>query len=411
VERVVPSPGQGAIAIQARAGSDAAAVLETIDDALVSTPVGIERAFLAAIGAGCAFPVGAYAVRTDDGYRLIAMLAAETGDRVAFASERLAAGEERVHAAEIAACLQAEIATGSRARSWIGANGDHELARDPAADDLTGARVVVTRPRRQAGPLIDSLVRRGAEPLPLPTIRIEPIDDLAQLDVAIEESRRGVFDWCVFTSANAVEVFANRMDALDVHPDQLATMRVAAVGRATAAAVAEAGLNLTLVPEQATADALAARLRQVMGASARVLYPRSAMGRDVLPNELRAAGYDVLAVDVYRTLPEPNVDRRVLDRVRRGEVDVITFASPSSVRHLVALLAAEDIALNAIPVVCAGPVTAQAAREAGLLVVAVSESPDMAAISKAIAEFWLHAGAEAPLDEAMETAPAGRSAR
>ena len=268
----------------------------------------------------------------------------------------------------------------------------------------------MTRPRRQAGPLIDSLVRRGAEPLPLPTIRIEPIDDLDQLDVAIEETRRGSFDWCVFTSANAVEVFANRMDVLDVHPDQLAAVRVAAVGRATAAAVAQAGLNLTLVPEQATADALAARLRQVMGASARVLYPRSAMGRDVLPNELRAAGYDVLTIDVYRTLPEPNVDQRVLDRVRRGEVDVITFASPSSVRHLVALLASESIALNAIPAVCAGPVTAQAAREAGLLVVAVSESPDMAAISKAIAEFWLQAGVETPLDETTETVPAGRSA-
>ena len=67
VERVVPSPGQGAIAIQARAGSDAAAVLETIDDPSVSTPVGIERAFLAAIGAGCTFPVGAYAAnRTRD---------------------------------------------------------------------------------------------------------------------------------------------------------------------------------------------------------------------------------------------------------------------------------------------------------------------------------------------------------
>ena len=113
-----------------------------------------------------------------------------------------------------------------------------------------------------------------------------------------------------------------------------------------------------------------------MGAGARVLYPRSAMGRDVLPNELRAAGFDVLAIDVYRTLPEPNVDQRVLDRVRRGEVDVITFASPSSVRHLVALLESESIAMDAIPVVCAGPVTARAAREAGLLVAAVSESPD-----------------------------------
>jgi hydroxymethylbilane synthase len=407
VERLIPSPGQGAIAIQARAGSDAAAVLETIDDAFVSTSVGIERAFLAAIGAGCAFPVGAYAVRTEEGYRLIAMLADEPADRVAFASERLAAGEERVHAAEIAACLQAEIATTFPARSWNGANGDRELA----AEDLKGARVVVTRPRRQAGPLIDSLVRHGAEPLPLPTIRIEPIDDLAPLDVAIDETRRGAFHWCVFTSANAVEVFANRMDARDVRPGQLASMRVAAVGRATAAAVAEAGLNLTLVPEHATADALAARLRQVMDVGARVLYPRSAMGRDVLPNELRAAGFDVLAIDVYRTLPEPNVDQRVLDRVRRGEVDVITFASPSSVRHLVALLKSESIAMDAIPVVCAGPVTARAAREAGLLVAAVSESPDTAVVTKAIAEFWLSAGVETPLDEVAETLLAGGSAR
>lgn len=407
VERVVPSPGQGAIAVQARAGSDAEAVLETIDDPFVSTSVGIERAFLAAIGAGCAFPVGAYAVKSEEGYRLIAMLAEATGDRVAFASERLSGGEERVHAAEIAACLQAEIATTSRARSWNGSTGD--LERE--VEDLRGARVVVTRPRRQAGPLIDSLVRRGAEPLPLPTIRIEPIDDLAQLDVAIEETRRGAFAWCVFTSANAVEVFANRMDALNVHPDQLASMRVAAVGRVTAAAVADAGLNLTLVPERATAEALALGLRQVMDARARVLYPRSAMGRDVLPNELRAAGFDVLAIDVYRTLPEPNIDRRVLDRLKRGEVDVLTFASPSSVRHLVALLASESIALNTIPVVCAGPVTAHAAREAGLFVAAVSESPDIASMSKAIAEFWLNAGIEPPRDEAAQTVHAGRSAR
>jgi hydroxymethylbilane synthase len=405
VERVVPSPGQGAIAVQARAGSDAAAVLETIDDAFVSTSVGIERAFLAAIGAGCAYPVGAYAVKSEAGYRLIAMLADASGDRVAFANERLSGGEERLHAAEIAACLQAEIAMTSRARSWNGSTGDLDV------EDLKGARVVVTRPRRQAGPLIDSLVRRGAEPLPLPTIRIEPIEDLAQLDVAIEETRRGAFDWCVFTSTNAVAVFANRMDALDVHPDQLASMRVAAVGRVTAAAVAEVGLNLTLVPERATAEALAASLRQVMGAHARVLYPRSAMGRDVLPNELRAAGFDVLAIDVYRTLPEPNVDQRVLDRVRRGEVDVLTFASPSSVRHLVALLASQSIALNTIPVVCAGPVTAEAAREAGLLVAAVSESPDVTSLSKAIAAFWLNAGVEPPHDEAAETVHAGRSTR
>jgi uroporphyrinogen-III synthase len=201
------------------------------------------------------------------------------------------------------------------------------------------------------------------------------------------------------------------MDALGIHPNQLANMRVAAVGRTTAVAVADAGLNLTLVSESATADALAASLRKVMRAGERVLYPRSAMGRDVLPNELRAAGFDVQAIDVYRTLPEPNVDQRVLDRVRRGEVDMITFASPSSVRHLVALLGSECARLNGIPVVCAGPVTARAARDAGLLVSVVSESPDVAAMSKAIASFWLNAGAETSLVEREAMADAGRSAR
>jgi hydroxymethylbilane synthase len=386
VERVVPSPGQGAIAIQARAGSDAAALLETIDDPLVSTPVGIERAFLAAIGAGCAYPVGAYAAASRDGHRLIAMLADETGDRIAFVDEQLAVGEERAHAAEIAVCLQAELGTSSGSKSWNGWTGVKE--------DLKGARVVVTRPRRQAGPLIATLARWGAEPLPLPTIRIEPIGDMAPLDIAIAETRRGLFDWCVFSSANAVEIFASRMDALDIHPSQFAATRVAAVGQVTAAAVADAGLNLTLVPESATADALAVQLCRVMRAGERVLYPRSAMGRDVLPNELKAAGIDVQAIDVYRTLPELNVDQQVLDRVRRGDVDVITFASPSSVRQFVAMLGPECAGLNKMPVVCAGPVTAQAAREAGLLVTAVSESPDVAAMSKAIAGFWLNARPE-----------------
>jgi uroporphyrinogen-III synthase len=233
---------------------------------------------------------------------------------------------------------------------------------------------------------------------------------MAELDLAIAEAGRGAFDWCVFTSANAVEVFANRMDALDIYPNQLAGVRVAAVGRATAAAVADAGLNLTLIPQFATADALAATLRQTMRAGARVLYPRSAMSRDVLLNELRAAGFDVLAIAAYRTVPEPNVDQRVLQRVQRGDVDLITFASPSSVRHVVALLGSDCVGLNAIPVVCAGPVTARAAREAGLLVTAVSESPDTATMTDAIAAFWRDAGAVAPLVESA-TAHPGRSAR
>ena len=130
VERVVPSPGQGAIAIQARAGSDAAAVLETIDDPSVSTPVGIERAFLAAIGAGCAFPVGAYAAVVGRGVppdrdarrcRRVIALPLPTSDSL-LARSGFTPPRSR-HA-----CRPRSAAT-SGARSWNGWNGELDDGR------------------------------------------------------------------------------------------------------------------------------------------------------------------------------------------------------------------------------------------------------------------------------------------
>ena len=380
VERVVPSPGQGAIAVQARAGSNAASVLAAIDDRAVSIPVTIERAFLAAIGAGCAYPVGAYAAASDPGYRLIAMLADPEGECIAWTNESLHVGEERSHAADIAARLRAKVGQPSAPSSWNG--------WIPEGKDLQGARIVVTRARQQSGPLTSALTKRGGTPVALPTIRIEPVADLALLDAAIDDAQRGAFDWFVFTSANAVEIVARRMDALNVHPEQLTALNVAAVGEATAAAVVRAGLNPTLVPEAATGDALAASLCRQMRPMARVLYPKSAIGREAVPIALRVAGCDLLSIDVYRTVPELDVDLAALDQVQRGEIDIITFASPSSVRNFIDLVGQECTAVRGIPVVCAGPVTAQAARDVGMTVVAVCDAPDAVAMTEAIATFW-----------------------
>ena len=402
VERLVPSPGQGAIAVQARAGGNAADILETIDDPFVSTPVGIERAFLAAIGAGCTYPVGAYAAASGGRHRLLAMVADPTGGRIVWTDELLDVGEEEMHAAEIAARLQADVGQEPRATSWNGwgAAGDH----------LRGARIVITRPRRQAAPLIESLAKRGAIPIALPTIRVEPITDTSLLDAALDEARRGGFEWIVFTSANAVEIIARRLDALDIRAEQLAAVNVAAVGRATATAAIDAGLNLTLVPEAATGDDLGGDLGRQLRPGARVLYPRSAIGREAVPNALIAAGSKVVTIDVYRTLPEPEVDTRVLDQIRRGEIDVITFTSPSSVRNFVDLIGAERTVLDDIPVVCAGPVTGQSAREAGMRVVAISDAPDAETMTEAIAACCQTQGGRQPSNEMALTKQPERSA-
>jgi hydroxymethylbilane synthase len=377
VERLVPSPGQGAIAVQAKAGSDVAALLQTIDDAAVSIPVLIERAFLQAIGAGCAMPVGAHASAVDGGYRLVGMLADESGNRIAFADDALTLGEERRHAAEIATRLRTEVGLENGPAVW---NGWAQ-----SADPLKGARVVVTRPRRQAGPLVAALAERGATVLLLPAIRIEAMTDTSTLDAALVAVRQGHYRWLVFTSANAVEIVTERLAALGMRREQLRGPRVAAVGAATARAAATAGFVVSDVALSPQAEGLAEILIPRMEPGDRVLYPRSAMGREVIPEALRRAGAEVVTIDAYRTLPETTIEAGVLDQVRRGEIDVITFSSPSGVRGVLDLLGGDRGALRSVRVVCAGPVTAAAACTAGLQIDAVSDDPGVEGMVEAIA--------------------------
>ncbi len=380
VERIVPSPGQGAIAVQALAGSAAAARLAAIDDPRVSGPVEIERAYLAAIGSGCTLPVGALASAHPDGYRLVAMLANADGNRMVFADEVLAPHNEREHAACIAARLMADIGTPAPPRVW---NGWTERA-----GDLAGARVMVTRPRAQAQALMAALALRGAEPLSFPTIRIEPLPDTSALDAELRAAARGEFAWLAFTSANAVAIVAERLAKLGIKQPALDGVKVAAVGAATAVAAREAGWHVALVPESSTAETLAAEIQHRVEAGARVLYPRSAIGRDALPDALRAGGIDVVTIDAYRTVPEPDVDPAIVARIRRGEIDALAFASPSSVRNLSNLFLDQQDVLRAIPAICAGPITAKAARDAGMIVAEVSADPGAAAMADAVAAHW-----------------------
>ena len=297
-----------------------------------------------------------------------------------YAEALLSTGEERAHAAEIAARLHSEIDPGWRAQSWNGTS--------VGGCELHGVRVVVTRPRRQARPLIAALRERGAEPILLPTIRVEPIADTTAIDAELSEAERGAFDWIVFTSANAVEVCAARMAALRLRNGELAALNVAAVGPATAAAAEAAGLPVRLVPETTTAEGLAAVVIRNTTPGAKVLFPRSAIGRDALPRALREAGMDVVAVEVYRTLPEEHIDPDVLERVRRREIDLIVFASPSSVRSFLALPGMNGTAVTQVPVVCAGAVTASAAKKAGFAVVAMGVDSSAEATADAISDLW-----------------------
>jgi uroporphyrinogen-III synthase/uroporphyrinogen III methyltransferase/synthase len=224
--------------------------------------------------------------------------------------------------------------------------------------------VVLTRARAGDDALASRLVELGASVREIPSIAFAPPADPAPLDAALRDLRR--FDWAVFASGTAVERTVERLAALGLGPPALAHVRLAAVGPATAEALARAVREPDLVPAEATGEAMARTLApRVRGA--RVLLPRPAEGRPELLDGLRAAGADVAAVEAYRTVPAPAASIQPLAAwLRAGEVDAVAFASPSAVKAVVEGLGEDAALLSRVPLAAIGPSTAAAIRAAGL---------------------------------------------
>lgn len=231
--------------------------------------------------------------------------------------------------------------------------------------------MLVTRPRHQAGELVHRLKDLGAEPIELPLIEIMPIDDPSSLDEALRKE----YDWAIFTSANAVAAVFDR--GID-----LTARKVAAVGAATARALARHEITADCLPPEPLADAILTSIGDVAGR--RILLPQADIARNNLADGLRAQGAIVTSVAAYRTVPAGSAAADLERFFSRG-VDVVTFFSPSAVRTFAALLR-PDIARAKRPVVvaCVGPVTAAAAREIGLSVDVVASDSTAKGVVEAI---------------------------
>ncbi len=245
-------------------------------------------------------------------------------------------------------------------------------------DSLTGRRVAVTRPRAQAGALMEQLAARGAIPIAFPTIEIAPLDDTRQLDRAI--AALNTYDWAIFTSANGVRAFFERMAALGGLAFPQATA-AAAIGPATAQALAMEGVASRFVPSTYVAEAIAAEIGDVQGR--RILLPRAEIAREALAVALRQRGAQVDEVASYRTL-QTEPDAQAMAELQRG-VDAILFTSSSTVRGYVELAGR---ATGSAVIACIGPITAQTARELGLRVDAVAAEYTTGGLLQALADYF-----------------------
>ena len=222
---------------------------------------------------------------------------------------------------------------------------------------LFGRRVAITRAREQASGLRQQLEALGAEVLEVPAIRVEPLAfSLPPLDD---------FSWLVLTSANGVVALFSALEQTGRDARALSPVRIAAIGPGTADALGLFGVRPDLVPERFVAEALLDAFPDPAGTGERVLLARAEQARDVLPDGLAERGYTVEVLPVYRTVRE-EPDPVVLERVRAGAVDAITFTSSSTVKNFCEVAGA--LSDPQPTVVSIGPVTSATARELGLRV-------------------------------------------
>jgi len=242
---------------------------------------------------------------------------------------------------------------------------------------LHGKRVVVTRARAQASELAGRLAVLGAEPIELPAIRIEPRIDSKEVRRAIESLHS--YALVCLTSPNGVRLLFEAMEAQGRDARALANATVAAIGPGTAAALRERGVIADVVPARFVAEALVEDLSKLELNGKPVLVARAAEAREVLPEALRELGAEVDVVALYETLAE-QPDPDAIERA--AESDYVTFTSSSTVRNFTEALP-EDIAAGA-RIVSIGPVTSEAAREAGLAVDVEADRHDIDGLVEAL---------------------------
>jgi uroporphyrinogen III methyltransferase/synthase len=267
---------------------------------------------------------------------------------------------------------------------------------------LFGRRIVITRPRAQAGEFAELLEAWGAEVIPFPTIETIPPPSFAPLDDAIR--RAGDFDWVVFTSANGVRVFFERLQTVGSDVRNWHRARFAAIGPQTEKAVQAYCIRVETIPDEFRAEGVVAALAQAGVKGRRVLLPRAGGARELLPQQLRALGATVEEVITYTTAPPRATLAHVRDLLLRGDADLVTFTSSSTVHNFVAAL---DGRIHEMPthtiVGCIGPVTAETARSYGMSVAVQPAAYTIPAFVDAIVRYYT--GAPRPPRHASHSAP------
>lgn len=245
---------------------------------------------------------------------------------------------------------------------------------------LFGQRIAITRAAEQAADLHHRLAELGAEVLEQPAIQISPVSDTGPLDSVL--TRLSAFDWIVFSSANGVTQFFERLKSQRRDARALGSSKLAAIGPGTAEKLAEYDLVTDLIPSEYRAEALAAALAPHANGR-QILLVRASRGREVLAETLREAGAFVEQVVAYESVDVTAAEERVAELLSQGKLDWMTVTSSAIARSLVALFGEQ---LRHTKLASISPITSDVLREMGYEPAAEAKEYTMAGLVEAISK-------------------------
>lgn len=368
VEAFVPSPGQGALAIETRVPPDPAwSLVAALDDPAVSLAVTLERAFLRAMGGGCTTPLGANAVVEGDSVRFVGMMATADGTRLLREIETFPVAAATAGVERLAHRMMADLGP-----AWTG------LERPDRP--LAGKVAMVTGTADFAARTASAFKAQGANSLRVPTLAIELSSDPDGLASALHRLAEGRYQWLVVTSRQSVPVLAGVTVS--------GTTGIISVGATTARALADAGHHATIVPEAEASGGVVAALANLDLAGKRILCLLGDRAGSTIVDAARERGASVDRVESYQTVAIDVVPEDARAAIRQGRVDIAVFPSPSSAQTLTNLLGADLAALSGACLVAIGPTTARAMEQLGLPVHVIAASPSPEAVVAACRDWF-----------------------
>jgi len=250
---------------------------------------------------------------------------------------------------------------------------------------LFGRRMVITRASTDASDFAARIRALGGEAIEFPTIETAPPTSYEILDRALAELAS--FDWLIFTSANGVECFVDRMRTRARDIRELGRAAIAAIGPATADRVRRYALSVAAMPSEYRAEAVIGAIGAERIAGARILIPRAEVAREVLPEMLRQHGArEVVIAPAYRTVIPSNADPDAMRTlIADHSLDLVSFTSSSTVTNFIAMVGASVAGLKAAAI---GPITADTARANGFDVVVAPAEYTVDALIAAITEHF-----------------------